>query len=278
MRIRIASGLLVINLLSVLLAVVISLFPIDILRIILGVPFLLFFPGYVLVLALFPRKGVLSGVERVGLSLGLSIAVVSLLGLGLNYTPWGITVVSALYSVLIFIFVFSVLAWFRQRRLSGAERFCLERRWQMPGWKDGTWGKVLSIALSLAVLAAVGALGYAIAKPVIGERFTEFYILGVEGEAANYPGALVVGETGQVVVGIINHEGETTTYRVEIAIAGIKNHEVAPLVLEDGGVYEEVVDFTPDTAGEKQKVEFWLYKSGEGEPYQELHLWVDVTG
>ena len=53
-------------------------------RIVLGLPFVLFFPGYTFVAALFPRKDDLDAIERVALSLGLSIAVVPLVGLALN--------------------------------------------------------------------------------------------------------------------------------------------------------------------------------------------------
>lgn len=60
------------------------------LRIFLGVLFLLFFPGYTLLAALFPRKDSLDPFERVALSFVLSIAVVPLLGLILNYTPGGL--------------------------------------------------------------------------------------------------------------------------------------------------------------------------------------------
>ncbi len=41
-----------------------------------------------------------------------------------------------------------------------------------------------------------------------GERFTEFYILGLEGKADNYPDELTVGEEGRVILGIVNHEHE----------------------------------------------------------------------
>jgi uncharacterized membrane protein len=51
---------------------------------------MLFLPGYALIATLFPRKGDLDGIERIALSFGLSIAITPLLGLGLNYTPFGI--------------------------------------------------------------------------------------------------------------------------------------------------------------------------------------------
>jgi uncharacterized membrane protein len=59
-------------------------------RIILGLPLVLFLPGYALIAALFPRKDDLDGIERIALSFGLSIAISPLLGLGLNYTPFGL--------------------------------------------------------------------------------------------------------------------------------------------------------------------------------------------
>jgi uncharacterized membrane protein len=39
---------------------------------------------------LYPRAGELSQLERLALSIGLSLALVPLVGLVLNYTPWGI--------------------------------------------------------------------------------------------------------------------------------------------------------------------------------------------
>jgi uncharacterized membrane protein len=59
-------------------------------RIILGIPQVLFLPGYSLLATLYPRKDDLDGVERIALSFGLSIAIIPLLGLALNYTPFGI--------------------------------------------------------------------------------------------------------------------------------------------------------------------------------------------
>jgi len=39
---------------------------------------------------------------------------------------------------------------------------------------------------------------------------------------------------------------------------------------------EEEVSFAPQGAGDNQKVEFLLYKNGEGEPYERLHLFIAV--
>lgn len=50
-------------------------------RTIIGVPLVLFLPGYSLTTALFPRKDDLDVIEQVALSFGLRIAVVPLWGL-----------------------------------------------------------------------------------------------------------------------------------------------------------------------------------------------------
>ena len=68
-------------------------------RTILGLFLILFIPGYSLIAALFPKKGDLDGIERAALSFGLSIAVTPLIGLALNYTPWGIRLTPILISL-----------------------------------------------------------------------------------------------------------------------------------------------------------------------------------
>ena len=64
--------------------------PFVVLRWTLGSAFVLFIPGYVATGALFPNYGDLDSLVRFALSIGLSLALVGLDGLILNYTPWGI--------------------------------------------------------------------------------------------------------------------------------------------------------------------------------------------
>lgn len=146
---------------------------------------------------------------------------------------------------------------------------------KLPGWGRGIWDRVLSITLAVAILGALAMLVYSVARP-IEDRFTEFYILDLKGEAKDYPAQLRVGEEGKVVLGIVNREGETATYRVEVRIDGVISNEVGAVTLEPGGKWQETVGFTADRAGDKQKVEFWLYGPAESEVYQRLHLLVDV--
>ena len=138
------------------------------------------------------------------------------------------------------------------------------------------WDRVLSIILVITIMGALGALGYVIATPKVGEKFTEFYVLGLEGKATDYPRELRVGEEGRVLVGITNRERETVNYWVEVRIDGVRNNQVGPLELEHDEKWKEIVSFTPHRAGDNQTVEFLLYKNGEGKPYLKLHLGVNV--
>ena len=112
-----------INILSALLVAIIISFPNSPLRIILGLPFILFFPGYVLICALFSGRKDLDIVERLALCMGLSIAVTSLIGLALNYTPFGIGLYPVTFSLFLFIVLMSAVAMYRRGPISPNDAF-----------------------------------------------------------------------------------------------------------------------------------------------------------
>lgn len=279
MRIRVQNELLLLNILVILLILVITLFPSNVLRIILGLAFLLFFPGYTLVSALFPKRSSLDGMERVALSFGLSVVIGPLIGFILNYTPLGIKLYPILISLTVFIFATSAIAWQQRRRLTEEERFTISFNLSLPFWRaQRSLDKVLSAILIIVILGVMAATGYVMATPKASEKFTEFYILGLDGKSIDYPTKLKVGEEGKVIVGIINREQERVSYRVEVRINGVSNNQLEPPELEHSEEWEEIVSFTPDKVADNQKVEFVLYKDGGSEPYlKPLHLWISVT-
>lgn len=75
--------------------------PLVYLRYVFGAVLVLYVPGAALLEALYPSSE-LEPLERFALSIGLSLAVVPLIGLVLNYTPWGIRLEPVLYSLAIF--------------------------------------------------------------------------------------------------------------------------------------------------------------------------------
>lgn len=244
---------------------------------ILGLPFVLFSPGYTFLLVLLPKREQMGGVERIALSLGVSIIIVPVIGLVFNYTPIGITPNSVLYALSSFILIMSIIGWLRSRKLLEIEKPQLEIQIKKSSSTVNTWDKVFAILLVIVILATIGVTGYLIVKPKIGETFTEFYILGPGGKAENYPEQLILGETANVTVGVINHENTPTNYLIKILVSGLENDETGPFLLNDGEKWENVIAFTPKVVGDSQKVEFFLYISNDmATPINSLHLWINV--
>ena len=270
---------LVLVIILALALVPLALFTSGPLRIALGLLFVLFLPGYAFIAVLFPRDRDLDASERIALGFGMSIAIVPLIGFILNYTPWGISPGPVLISVASFIVIVSVIAMYRRWRLPDVQRFGIGLHGKFAGWSGrGTLDKALAVILVLSAIGAIGMLTYAVAIPKVGERFTDFYVLGPEGMAGDYPRELVLGEEGKVILGVVNREHEEATYLVRIMVGGDKVQEIGPISLAHEGKWEAAVAFTPGEAGENQKVEFLLFKGGKGEPYQRVHFWLDVEG
>ena len=96
--IKIKDELLLLNLLNVILIVIVVFLPSSLIRVILGMPFILFFPGYATISALYPTKDAISSANRLMLSFALSIAIVPLILLLLNFISWGTKLNPILYS------------------------------------------------------------------------------------------------------------------------------------------------------------------------------------
>ena len=136
LRFKTEQDLVLVNLLSALLITVIALFPDSPVRIILGLPFILFFPGYVLICALFPGKNDLDIIERLALSMGLSIAITSLIGLALNYTPFGVRLYLVTISLFSFMLLTSAVAIYRRRTFTQKEVFAPLSQMSISGWRE----------------------------------------------------------------------------------------------------------------------------------------------
>jgi len=76
--------------------------------------------------------------------------------------------------------------------------------------------KILTIILLIAIIISVVFLIYIIINPHPGEKFTEFYLLGQNGIADDYPSELIIDENASLIIGIVNHEQTTIDYTVEV--------------------------------------------------------------
>lgn len=251
-------------------------------RAVLGLPMVWFLPGYALIAALFPGKKDLDGIERIALSFGLSIAVVPLIGLMLNFTPFGIRLLSVLISISVFTLIMCLITYYRRSRLTEDEAYGFNLTDIYPGAKellngDTKLDKILSGILVLSIIFSVIILVYVIVSPIHGEKFTEFYILGNEGKADNYPTTIASGNNSSLIVGIVNHEYSPENYTFLILL---ENNTLSrkEIQLEHNSTWEERTYFTPEIKGNNLKLDFLLYKDNNlTVPYRNLHLWVNVT-
>ena len=96
-------------------------YPIAYARYILGAIFVLWLPGYALIKALFPTKEI-DQIERVALSIGMSLALVPITGLLLNYTPWGIRLTPVTLSLLALTVTLATAALIREQTAEEKEK------------------------------------------------------------------------------------------------------------------------------------------------------------
>ena len=169
------------------------------------------------------RKGEINWIERIAISFGLSIVVVPLLGLLLNFTPFGLRLVPIVLSILVFSGGVGFVAYLRRMKLPVEKRLSASIEIRKPAWHEfSAMDKALAIGLVISVLFSVSVLAYVLTTRRPGERFTQFYILGPGGKVENYPTDLNVSEEGTVLIGVANHEFERTDYTVRVDLVGVE--------------------------------------------------------
>lgn len=308
-------------------------------RVIFAIPVILFIPGYAFIAALFPQKHTkaegfdedaavlmddktleeakkhpykpasgIGGIERFALSVGLSIAIAPLIGFVLNFTPFGIRLDPVLVSITLFTVIMVLIALFRRARLPEDERFRVhfERikpaiREEMFPAKQTRFDKILSILVIIAIVSVIGVVIYINIFPLDGEKFTEFYILGKDKMAENYPDHFAAGTSQFVWVGVGNHEYRNITYTVDTVLVNaswdsVSNstviHASKPLdrfviPVENGKTEVQKYNFTVNDK-EYNRMEFLLYNESVpmttvsiqdkiNSSYRDLHLWITVV-
>lgn len=260
-----------------LLIIPLALFTDGILRTALGLLFILFIPGYSMIAALFPGKDSLDAAPRIALSFIMSAAFAPLIGLLLNYSPWGIKLTPIIVCYAAFVVIALTIALTRRYMLPSEQRFSIHFTIRFPAWSEGhTIDKMLSVILVLSIIGSAGLLIYVFSTPKPVERFTEFYILGSEGVADDYPQIMVLGEKAEVTIGIINHEHQNTIYYAEVSIDGQVIQTTETITLANEEKKEVLILIIPFKAGEDQKVELLLFKGEEKESYRNLQFYLDV--
>jgi len=296
-------------LLGALLCIYVPVLNGSFLRILFGIPLVLFIPGYALIAALFPAARDLDGIERIALSFGLSIALVPLTGLVLNYTPWGIRLDPIIVSLSLITISLCLLAQYRRAQVPEEERFVVpfqEIRTAVateffPPSESSRTDRILSIILLVAIVGAIATTVFVIVVPKEGEKFTEFFILGENQKAADYPTRLVTGTNSSLFIGIGNHEYRPVNYTVETYFMKMSFDEKTntstlhamdridrfPVQVAHNQTTVMPYTLVPVATGDYNRVEFLLFNEtvpDDGitgterinQSYRDLHLWVSV--
>ncbi len=242
-------------------------------RDVIGMMFVLFCPGHLVILALFPSYEDLDTIERLSFSFGLSIIVALLLGLILPFLSWGISFQPILLAVSYFVMIMTAVAVFRRSRLPYVNRFFIDLDIELPDLGAmSRKQRILSLGLVAATILTIGSIAYMATRPETGEKFTEFYVLSPR----DYPSALTVGQKNEVTFVIVNHEYRTVTYNVELWANGFKKDSAGPFEVKQGKQLESPIGFTIYQPYDHIKMEFLLFKDGESEPYHTFDLPVKV--
>ena len=264
-------------------------------------------PGLALTAACFPRVEDLSGAERGGLAVALSLALVVVTALGLSYTPWGLGFQPMVAGLTTMTVLLSAAGWLRQRSpaepatVSTADPAAHREATQLEGVGaltrpspaaagEGDFrsltlpspaaageGDFRTSWLALAALAAVFAilggalltLGLQPDKPA-----AQFYMLGSAGLIQDLPLAARAGQPTELTANL-DHE-PAGAYRV------IALHDGAILgqtsaTLAAGQLWQPRITLTLTSSGNDQRVDVQLSRSGTAQPYRQLTLWLNVA-
>lgn len=209
-------------------------------RLVVGFVYVFFVPGYVLTAVLFPRTSEpvpdefesllgpidrnFTGLERGCLSVGLSIPIVALVALLISASPFALSLVPLLVALGGFTLLGTAVATRRRLRLPEENRFELDLR---AGWRNAVAGaaeirsdRIVNVLLLLSVLLASASIAYAATTPRDNQEYTRFYLLSGNDEDGLVADNYTTGPngTGDVVVGIENHEYERVNYSTVVIL------------------------------------------------------------
>ena len=258
-----------------------------VLLLVFGAGYVLYVPGYLIQAVLFSHRDDLDGVERTGLSLGLSVALIPLLALLLDALPWGLRVWPIVVGEMGLITLFVLAAALRRWSLPAGQAHSPHTLPHPVGWWSGLLRseRWLAIIMAGALLLAGLTAAWVLLTPSDADFMTEFYILGPDGLAENFPRHATVGEPLRVTLGVTNLERSAQIYRVEVWVQDgwddTRRQQVGTVDafgLRVGENRESWLVWQMPWEGQDQQVDFLLFTGSGAEPYRRLRLWLDVSG
>jgi len=287
------------------------------LRVAVVAPFVGFLPGYALLSALFPgtddgasgsvttprlQTGGLAWFERCSLSIPASLGLLPILAVTLSGLGVPLTRVTVALTLLGVVSGSILVGAVRRRRLADRRPYAPPigrwRRELRAGVVDADGvDAALNVALALAVLLAVGGLGYGLAAPDRGETYTEAALL-TQGDGAlvagGYTTAVTQGEPVPLTLSIENREDRRIDYTAVVVVERVRTAGNATEILEreelarhslsvpDDVTRTRTLNASPSVVGDRLRLGVYVYR---GEPPasptaanadERLFLWIDV--
>jgi uncharacterized membrane protein len=290
-------------------------------RLMLAGVFLCLLPGYALTTLVFPaqrgretakslrknlKNGALGDGERAALSLGLSSALIPLLGMGMAAAALPLTLQNILLVATAFVVV--AIAGGTVRRLQKVS----DKRYKAPFWywlsevyqlfQGNTVDIVLNIGLAVVIIAAMSTFTVALTTPQGGVEYTETSLLteSPDGElvAGNYPTEFGPGGQADLVLRVSNHEGKNMVYTVVVQLQRLESERDSEgdravtarsrllrdsQQVEAGNTWDYDHTVTPIMFGEDLRVVYLIYADVPPEnpttdnAYRYLSLSINVT-
>jgi uncharacterized membrane protein len=241
-------------------------------------PVVLLLPGYAIMSAALPSS-TLDRLERLTLSLGLSLAVTILGGLALNLVPAGLGTRSWSFLLTLAIIVGAAVALLRRVRLHSAsgQKISLNPSALAATVAEGVTRCWKSLRLS-AVSAPWRALGLGLALLII----TGAIIFSNESAVhQSYPGFtqlwMLPSQAGDrqpsVQIGIVNDETGTTSYTLVLKSNQKTIRRISDIALARHGTWEETIQIAP--GNKRTLIEGDLYVTGQATPvYRSVKVWI----
>lgn len=241
----------------------------NLVRVAIAIGAVLFVPGYMSLAALYPHPEEVMPHERAVLAFGFSLAVVSLVGLALNFSPWGIRPIPFMSALGLWDATACGVTILRRRaraRIGGAVSAPATVR------PRATRLVLPAVSLGAAVLGAAAVV--ALLGTPRQEQFTEFYL---RSPAGSFPlPSSVLADAISVRLTVANREGSVQRYRIEPALGERRLPPIEVGDLRDGAVWERVLSFEENGATGRTTLRFDLYRGSEVEPYRFLVLQLGI--
>lgn len=286
-------------------------------QVVFGFAFVFVAPGYGLASALFPRGGgiivtdrpvplrfvdraQITSVERFVLAVGLSVALVPLVGLGTIYAPWAVEATPLLGALAAVTLLLTAVGAIRRWQLPPEERFRADLR--EPVRRVADWAasgvtrreRALDLLLVVGIALTIPGVVFAAGTSGGGEAYTEFYLLTEEDDGPVADGYEAALESGDLHVGLTNQEGQTVEYTVvverhrmtttggELRVAERTELDRFEPTVAHGETWEAPHEYDPANAADPVRVTYLLYvgdppeDADPGDAYRQVHAWESV--